>query len=1566
MLQPTPPGAETVLTSQVVELTGAAQPAPLFHLPLQRAETGSGVGSTLKPETDRLSRVEALVEIFERAKKLLRLQAVGADAHCLQTTHAEVRSAYDDFVHRWGRINAVGNRELFERTSPIGAFLRSLEVPAKGERTRGWEPGALLTDARGVVRGAESRTHAATPEEALLICLAETGGRVSLRRVGELLGVTPDEAFGRLGDLAFRDPGSKRVVTRDEYLSGDIRQKLDACVTAVADGETEYERNVRALEEVLPPAIKRDGVILRLGATWVPQDVVRDFARHLVGDGYAGEVVYNEVLGRWRVDAAGKEVRTSRDATERWGTERLHAIALLDDLLNLRTPEIRDNRGTPDAPAYVTNPVETAAAQAKAEEMRAEFERWAWADDERAARLLAIYNERFNRRRARRFSGAHLALAGMNRAVVPYEHQRDGAWRIMQRPSTALVYKVGYGKTLAGIIAAMELRCASVARQPVAAVPREAFGTWVDQAVTAYPGIRLFAVSERDFRPDRREETLAAVATRDWDLVVMTHEQFERIEVADRTAEFFIHEQRARAEAEIRRLEADRSADYGRDVDALRRHTERLERNLRAKREERASSRHKCGVTWDDIGCDLLLVDEFQAFKGLDVPCRLSGVAGLASNTSERASDMRIKIDQVRRRGGRVAALTGTPITNSLTEAFVLQCFLQPEALEAAGLTRLDAWLANFGEITPATELAPEGTGFRQRTRLRRFQNLPGLSAMLAEVMDVRTDEDVELADVPRRAGGSTINVPVEASDELKRIMRVIAAAAGRIRKGTSRAAAATSNHAPVETISGAPALDNMLALMGVGRRAAVDPRLVDEALTALAANKLRAVADRIMAYYRRTTANLGAQLVFLDQGTPKLHSQHDWSQVPGRRPGDDHLPGLSDGLYPELMAMLVQGGIPAHEVRFIHDVRTLAERRRLEDDVNAGRVRVLLGSTGRMGKAMNAQRRVVAIHHVDPPLRPSDVEQRDGRGLRPGNLYPEVFVLQYVSKGSFDGFVFQLLENKGRVAGQILRGDVTELVTEDVGDCVLTASQAKAIASGDPRVRERIEAEIQLGRLARLRDAFDAEHSRRRGAAEYLPNQISRIDKEIARLTDALAALDEAIHEEEREVARLAAESKERHAAGDEACTPTEQAPVDLTRDAGGGSADAQPVAAGQANEENAGKKKYFRMELAATTAAQPPGAEPLPLAVYNDRAEAGREIARLAVELSADAAQARCQRTAWVGRYRGFLVALTSHPTAAPVPGSIEERHGWSARAEDSLFGRACEILLVPEREARAAGTACECERLYANITATHAGTIASIDAELRGLRARVERRRADRVRLDEDLARARSRLGAGWAHAERYTLLRERLVALTRGLAAGGNDFGEDESPEAVSAKYPPLADGRYWANGAAPGAEEVRLLVERRDGEGEESRTSDIHDYDLELEARDNLLTGLETEPIRVDERTREFLPADAPEPDPECVDEVLAASLQTVVTSPREVTSTAETKDEVAESDRMQKTDVKIVEAVGNDHQAPEQSDGESSADKWFRDLDRLRLTGAIGKRRRASAPPASDGQMSLF
>jgi N12 class adenine-specific DNA methylase len=1021
-------------------------------------------------------RATALVEIYAAAKTVLNVQLLDSNDSELQSAQATLNTLYDNFTSRFGYINSKQNQKLFRRDNPFVSFLRALEEKTPtGGFTR-----AKLFHAR-TINTHRPATQASNPQEALLHCLNERGS-LDLDFISTLSRTAKADVIASLTGLIFQTP-TGTWVTADKYLSGDVRSKLLEAEAAAAIDPT-FQQNVDALKAVQPRPLAAGEIIARLGAGWVPEEIVTAFANALVPD-YNEQITYNAPLARWIVPRASYTAATSFDATQRWGTRRAHAIELLEDGLNLRRTVVYDEKGKGKDKIRVLNLVETAAAQAKLTEIKDHFMEWVWDDPDREQKLCDLYNQRFNVYRARQFDGSLLTLPGSATSEVLKPHQKDSVWRALQTKTGLLPnHPVGSGKTYIGIASAMELRRLGLANKPLVTVPSIAISTWVTQAQTLYPTIRLLTTDANDFTKERRGETLSRIATGDWDLIIVPHSSFKLLPLMPATLRRFVQREIDTLRAYILDLENEDDMASRRSIKQLERQVKTLEAQLK---EESGVIRRddERTITWEELGVDALIVDEFDAFKNLGFATKMTRIAGLSNSHSQQAFDMHVKIQYLREHGGRVIALTATAISNTVAEIYTLQRYLQPELLEQLGLSHFDAWAQMFGDTVTELELKVDGSGWRQHSRFAKFVNVPELSRQLQQVLDIKTKKDLNLP-TPALVGGSSIIEEIDPSPAQLEFVRTLALRADAIKTGSVR-----------------PNEDNMLMVTSDGRKAALDIRLVRPDLPEDPDSKINHVANNVHAIWQRTHSNAGAQLLFLDLSVPKsTNSQCVPPDIAAAElESNEETPTerfLRQSLYHEIKNKLIRKGILPDEIQFVHSADTQTKKARLIEDVNAGKVRILLGSTSKMGVAMNAQERLIALHHIDAPWRPRDVEQREGRILRQGNIFDAVFIFLYVTKGTMDCYTWQILESKARFIHQILSGEITQRTAEDIGDMVLTTAQVKAIASGNPQVMQRVQLELNLIKLERLRAAYYNNRSSMRHELSYLPDHITSTQSEI------------------------------------------------------------------------------------------------------------------------------------------------------------------------------------------------------------------------------------------------------------------------------------------------------------------------------------------------------------------------------------------------------------------------------------------------------------------------------------
>ena len=1036
------------------------------------------------------ARATALVDIFTAAKRVLSLQLLNTDDIILHSAQTTLNTLYDKFTSRFGYINSKENQKLFRRDNPFVSFLRALEDKTP---TGGFIKSKVFNTR--TINAHKPATEANNSQDALLHCLNERG-LVDLDFIAALSRTSVADTVTSLSGLIFQTPAGNWV-TADEYLSGDVRTKLlDA--EAAANLDQQFQKNVDALRAVQPRPLGPGEIIARLGAGWIPQDIISTFANALVPD-YTEQIIYNAPLARWIVPRASYAATTSFDATQRWGTPRAHAIELIEDALNLRRTAIYDETGTGKDKVRVLNLVDTAAAQAKLTEIKDHFMEWAWDDPIRERQLCEIYNQQYNVYRSRQFDGSHLSLPGTAVSETLKPHQKDSVWRSLQTQTALFNHPVGSGKTYIGIAAAMELRRLGLANKPLVTVPPIAISTWVTQAQTLYPGIRLLTTDVNDFTKERRGETLSRIATGNWDLIIIPHSSFKLLPLMPETFRRFLQKEIDKLRSYILDLEREDETANRLSIKQLERQAKKLEAQLK---EESGVIRRddERTITWEELGVDALIVDEFDTFKNLGFATKMTRIAGLPNSDSQQAFDMHVKIQYLLEQAGRVIALTATAISNTVAEIYTVQRYLQPDLLQKLGLSHFDAWAQMFGDTITELELKVDGSGWRQHTRFAKFVNVPELSRQLQQVLDIRTKQELNIP-TPALIGGSTIIEDIEPSAAQQEFTKMLSLRADCIRSGQVK-----------------PTEDNMLMVTSDGRKAALDIRLVMQDLPEDPDSKINHVANNVHAIWQRTHHNAAAQLLFLDLSVPKTTDskyllpattleQTTETEPPTSNSETSAERLLRQSLYYEIKRKLIAKGIPADEIQFVHSADTQTKKARLIENVNAGKVRILLGSTSKMGVAMNAQERLIALHHLDAPWRPRDVEQREGRILRQGNIFNEVFIFQYVTKGSMDCYTWQILESKARFIHQILSGEITQRTAEDIGDMVLTAAQVKAVASGNPQVMQRVQLELNLIKLERLRAAYYNNRSSMRYELSYLPDQVNRTQSEIDWHQQALTA---------------------------------------------------------------------------------------------------------------------------------------------------------------------------------------------------------------------------------------------------------------------------------------------------------------------------------------------------------------------------------------------------------------------------------------------------------------------------
>jgi N12 class adenine-specific DNA methylase len=1087
--------AHEVGLTHTPRVPGGAAPVPITSLgPAVAAQEGSFVvtasgfarmhGGLARPYQPRYRRDEAelrrLITLRDTARAALAVQVDGGTDEDLRAAQRQLGEQYESYrrlygslnryrQERTGRTDPETGEEIMRRTRPrMGGFRDDPDWPLVAalevfdDETQQARPAAIFTDR--VVSPPAERLGVDSAADALAASLDETG-RVDLDRIAELLGTDTDAARRDLGELVYDDPATSETQPASRYLSANVRQKLEVARAAAAR-EPRWERNVAALEQVLPPQLEPSEITAGLGAPWIPASDVEAFCREMLGAEV--EIERLSALGHWTVALrAGR--RASVSLSSEWGTARADAISLLDAGLNQRLYTVTDET---ENGRRVRNDAETIAARDKQDAIAARFAAWVWEDLDRAERLAGRYNEIFASTVVPAHDGSHLTLPGIAETFRPHPHQRDAVARIVTDGRALLAHAVGAGKTATMVMAAMELRRVGSVSKPAVVVPNHMLEQFTREWLQLYPTAKVLVADKHRLSRERRKEFVARCATGDWDGIIFTQSGFARLPLGGNLLAGYLGEELECA----RQALTETREGKGLSIKRLERRIAQLEQTY-----QRLLATHTKddGIRFEETGVDYLFVDESHLFKNRRVD---SAINGMSHPGSQRAQDLDAKLWALRRQHGPrvVTFATATPVANSIAELWTMQTYLQPDVLAAADLAPFDSWAATFGRTVTALELAPDGASYRMHTRFARFQNVPELLTLYRQVADVRTTDDLDLP-VPALAGGGSETVVVPASDRLSTYVAELAARAERVR---SRAVD--------------PSEDNMLKITGDGRRAPLDLRLVGEQ-TDPDGGKLRAAADRIAAIYHETRSNryldaLGEpdarpgalQLVFCDASTP---SGRGWNA------------------YDQLRTLLVERGLPRDTVRFIHEATSDEAKDKLFAACRDGRVAVLIGSTDKMGVGTNVQARAIALHHLDCPWRPADIEQRDGRILRQGNQNPEVRVIRYATEGSFDIYMWQTVERKATFINQVATGRAVDRDVDDVGDQALSYAEVKALATGNPLILEKAAVDAEFAKLARLERAHHDDQHRLRRTIEAADRRTKALRQRIDQLEAAIAA---------------------------------------------------------------------------------------------------------------------------------------------------------------------------------------------------------------------------------------------------------------------------------------------------------------------------------------------------------------------------------------------------------------------------------------------------------------------------
>ena len=992
---------------------------------------------------DAYERIAGMIALRDELRLVLDIQTRGCTDEELRRAQWKLNADYDRFVRKYGYINSQTNTRLF-REDGDAALLFACEVLSE-DKTRATKADVFT---KRTIRPYSVPAHTNDALEALQICRNERGG-VDIAYIEELTGKDFDTVLSELGDTVYRDPVSVKegdkysgYQTAEEYLSGKVAEKLRIARHFAAE-DTAYARNAAALEKVQPEPLKADEIAVRIGASWVKPEYYKQFLMELLDiyrfykDGL--QVRYNAFDSSWKVERA-EHVRKNAgmNATEKYGTSRANAFRLFEDCLNQRATTIHDTVLEDGKEKQVLNQAETIAAREKQNKIKEAFADWIYADPNRREDLEKTYNRLFNQIRLPSYDGSFLKFPGMNPTIELRPHQKNAVARIAGTGnSTLLHHVVGSGKSYTMAASAMKLRQYGLAKKPMIVVPNHLVQQMANEFRTLYPTAKLLIANKEDLEKNKRKQFVSKVAMGDWDSVIIAQSSFAKIPVSRARQERMMREEIAKIEAAINEMEEKTGTRVA--VKNL----ERIKKGREAMLKKLLDSGKKDDVLiFENLGVDYLFVDEADAYKNRFLYTKMNNVSGISNAASARASDMQLKIEYINELHGGdkgVVFATGTPISNSMAEMYIMQSYLQKNTLKELGIDYFDGWAADFGETVTALEMAPSGQGYRARTRFAKFTNLPELMTLYRSFADVQTADMVKL-DVPE---AERITVTLEPSEQTVQIAEEIAKRAEAIYNGGVD-----------------PHLDNMLKVTSDGKKLALDIRCFDPFLKEEGRGKLDECADNAAKEYEETNAICGTQLIFCDMSTPK-------------KPYENYEYGEDFDVYNDLKHKLIERGIPAEEIAFIHDAKTDKEKQALFDKMNEGKIRILVGSTEKCGAGTNVQKRLAALHHLDAPYRPRDLQQRDGRGIRQGNTNEEVKIFTYVTKRTLDSYCYQILENKQRFISQIENGSVTAREAEDIDETTLSYAEIKAITAANPKIKRKMELETELTRLRVLEGQY-------------------------------------------------------------------------------------------------------------------------------------------------------------------------------------------------------------------------------------------------------------------------------------------------------------------------------------------------------------------------------------------------------------------------------------------------------------------------------------------------------------
>ena len=980
-------------------------------------------------------RIIGLSEIKEQLRNVFNIQLNNESDLELSMAQSKLSDEYDSFVNKYGYINDSANARVF-CDDPDYYLLSSIENKvSKDEEIDNpiYVKGDVFT--KRTIRKKKEITKVENAEQALR-CSLNNRGCVDLNYMISLYPKTKEEIISELDGLIYQDPekiesSNNGWVIESEYLSGNVKHKLNYVKSINVDNK--YDKNIEALEKVQPVPLEYDEISVKLGSTWIPEEIYHRFCCELLdisaNNATLLKIKYAKEINSWLFQASGLYGYGVKN-TNVWGTERADALSIIKNTLNLQSITIYDKL---DDDRKVVNPVETANAREKQELIKQEFKEWIWKDEARRNKLTKLYNEKFNCMKEREFDGSHLTFDGMNPNIELREHQKNAIARVLYGGNTLLAHAVGAGKTYECIASAMELKRLGIVSKPMFVVPNHLLGQWANEFLKLYPTANILVATQKDFEKHRRKKLIARIATGEWDAVLIAHSSFGLIPMSKEYQRKHIEKEISEITNAIERIKSESGSTLS--VKKLEQMKMSMENKLNSLLDD---SKKDDVVTFEELGVDEIIVDEAHMFKNLPMFSKIRNVAGINNTESKKATDLYMKITYIleNNNGKGIVFATGTPLSNSMGELFVMQKYLQMNRLREMGIEHFDEWASTFGEIINSFEISPDGSGFRTKARFAQFFNIPELMTLFKEIADIKTSKMLNLP-VPKLKDGDYKIIVAPKSEELGKYVEKLAERSEKIKEGCD------------------PRVDNMLLVTNDGRKAALDLRMIDPNMPDLPNSKINKAVENIYKIWLETKENKLTQLVFCDLSTPKNDGTFN--------------------VYDDIKNKLIQRGIPSEEIEYIHNAKTNQQKLKLFDEMRNGTKRILIGSTSKMGAGMNIQDKLIALHHLDCPWRPSDIEQREGRILRQGNQNAEVEIYRYVTEGSFDAYSYQLIQTKSNFINQIMaNSNGCGRTAEDLDRDTLTYAEVKALASGNPLILDKFKIENELKQLYLSKSRYD------------------------------------------------------------------------------------------------------------------------------------------------------------------------------------------------------------------------------------------------------------------------------------------------------------------------------------------------------------------------------------------------------------------------------------------------------------------------------------------------------------